>query len=279
MSDADRQREAIRAAVERVADRIAEEKAYLTDLDSAIGDADHGANMDRGFRAARERVGDAEMDDAAPAELVKAVGTTLVSEVGGASGPLYGGSIMSASRAFEGGITAETSVAFAEAYLEKVRDRGGAEVGAKTMVDALTPAVHTYKKSIERDELPPLAALAKAVDACERGVRFTTPIRARKGRASYLDWRSVGHQDPGATSTLFILEELLATAEEYLDGEGSKESRTTGAGGSDGGEERSSSGSRAKPDDGEITVERDAEAPETPAEDPAEAVSDDGDSG
>ncbi|WP_048076520.1 DAK2 domain-containing protein, partial [Halorubrum sp. AJ67] len=86
-----------------------------------------------------------------------------------------------------------------------------------TMVDALTPAVHTFKKSIEVDDLDPIEALAKAVDAAERGVAFTVPIRARKGRASYLGWRSVGHQDPGATSTLIILEELLAVAAERLD--------------------------------------------------------------
>jgi dihydroxyacetone kinase-like protein len=87
------------------------------------------------------------------------------------------------------------------------------------MVDAVTPAVHTYKKSIETDDLSPLEALGKAVDAAERGVDFTVPLRAKKGRASYLGWRSVGHQDPGATSTLFVLEELLATAEDYLDDE------------------------------------------------------------
>jgi dihydroxyacetone kinase-like protein len=141
----------------------------------------------------------------------------IVSEVGGAAGPLYGGSIMTASQELEEGITAETSVAFAEAYLEKLQDRGGAQLGQKTMVDAVTPAVHTYKKSIEQDDLPPLEALAKAVDAAERGVEYTVPLRATKGRASYLGWRSVGHQDPGATSTLFILEELLETATDYLD--------------------------------------------------------------
>ncbi|QSG03408.1 dihydroxyacetone kinase subunit DhaL [Natranaeroarchaeum sulfidigenes] len=218
MSDTERQREAVVEALENVTARLDEEKSHLTDLDSAIGDADHGANMTRGFRKANEKVQD--MDEADPAELVKTIGVTLVSEVGGASGPLYGGSIMSASQAFsEEGITAETSVAFAEAYLEKVQDRGGAEIGSKTMVDALTPAVHTYKKSIETDDLEPLEALAKAVDAAERGVEFTTPIRAKKGRASYLGWRSVGHQDPGATSTLYIMEELLATAQTYLNGE------------------------------------------------------------
>jgi dihydroxyacetone kinase-like protein len=239
MADRDTQRRAVIAAVERVADRMTAEKTHLTDLDSAIGDADHGANMARGFEAVREKIADAD-EDADPADLVKTVGVTLISEVGGASGPLYGGSIMSASAELSDGITAETSVAFAEAYLEKVEDRGGATLGAKTMVDALTPAVHTYKKSIEVDDLPPLEALAKAVDAAERGVEYTVPLRAKKGRASYLGWRSVGHQDPGATSTLFIMEELLAVAEEYLDGE----------------------------------VERDATSPTIPDEDPEESAND-----
>ncbi|WP_248518201.1 dihydroxyacetone kinase subunit DhaL [Salinarchaeum laminariae] len=211
------QREAIEAAVHAVAERIEAEKTYLTELDSAIGDADHGANLHRGMQAVVEAIEDTDEED--PAALVKLVGRTLVSEVGGAAGPLYGGSIMSASTEFAEGIDTASTVAFAEAYLAKVEDRGGATVGDKTMVDALTPAVHTYKKSIEQDELPPLAALAKAVDAAERGVAFTTPIRASKGRASYLGWRSVGHQDPGATSTLYCLEAILDVATEYLDGE------------------------------------------------------------
>jgi dihydroxyacetone kinase-like protein len=216
MADTDVQVEALHAALENVADRLAEEKKHLTDLDSAIGDADHGANMNRGFQTVLEKT---EGMDGEPAEIVKAVGMAIVSEVGGAAGPLYGGSIMTASQELEDGITAETSVAFAEAYLEKLKERGGAQLGQKTMVDAVTPAVHTYKKSIEQDDLSPLEALAKAVDAAERGVNYTVPLRATKGRASYLGWRSVGHQDPGATSTLFILEELLETATEYLDGE------------------------------------------------------------
>jgi dihydroxyacetone kinase-like protein len=214
MADTDVQVEALHAALENVADRLAEEKTHLTDLDSAIGDADHGANMNRGFQTVLEKT---EGMDGEPAEIVKTVGMAIVSEVGGAAGPLYGGSIMTASQELEEGITAETSVAFAEAYLEKLQDRGGAQLGQKTMVDAVTPAVHTYKKSIEQDDLPPLEALAKAVDAAARGVEYTVPLRATKGRASYLGWRSVGHQDPGATSTLFILEELLETATDYLD--------------------------------------------------------------
>ncbi|WP_137289851.1 dihydroxyacetone kinase subunit DhaL [Natronorubrum halophilum] len=214
-ADLDHQCDLVVTALEAVADRLAEEKSTLTELDSAIGDADHGANMNRGFQAALEQVSESDADD--PADLVKTIGVALVSEVGGASGPLYGGSIMSASQELEGGITADSSVAFAETYLETVESRGKASVGDKTMIDALTPAVHTYKKSIEVDDTEPLEALAKAVDAARRGVEFTTPIRAKKGRASYLGWRSVGHQDPGATSTFMILEELLAVAAEELD--------------------------------------------------------------
>ncbi|MFC6975636.1 dihydroxyacetone kinase subunit DhaL [Halomicroarcula sp. GCM10025709] len=217
MADEATERAAVLDAIERIATRIERERSALTELDSAIGDADHGGNMARGWRAAADAV--ADLDDPDPATMVKTAGKTLLSEVGGASGPLYGGSLVFASTALDDGITAETAVAFAETYLEKVQDRGDASVGDKTMVDALVPAVHTFKKSIEVDDLPPAEALAKAVDAAERGVEFTVPIRAAKGRASYLGWRSVGHQDPGATSTLFIMEELLAAAQAELDTE------------------------------------------------------------
>jgi dihydroxyacetone kinase-like protein len=205
------------AAVENVAARIEAEREHLTDLDSAIGDADHGGNMARGWQAAAEAVADLEDPDVET--VVKTAGKTLLSEVGGASGPLYGGSLVFASAELDDGLTAESAVAFAETYLEKVQDRGDATIGDKTMVDALVPAVHTFKKSVETDELPPLEALAKAVAAAERGVEVTVPVRAAKGRASYLGWRSVGHQDPGATSTLYVTDELLATAADHLDRE------------------------------------------------------------
>ena len=205
------------AAVEAVAERLEAERDHLTELDSAIGDADHGGNMARGWAEAAAAARD--LDDPDAETVAKTVGKTLMAEVGGASGPLFGGSLVFAAGELDGGITPETAVAFAETYLQKVEDRGDARVGDQTMVDALTPAVHTFKKSIEVDELPPVAALAKAVDAAERGVAFTVPIRARKGRASYLGWRSVGHQDPGATSALYIVEELLAVAAERLDGD------------------------------------------------------------
>jgi len=217
MSQSSDQGAAAVAAVENVAARIESERERLTDLDSAIGDADHGGNMARGWQAAAEAV--ADLDDPAVETVVKTAGKTLLSEVGGASGPLYGGSLVFASAELQEGLTAESAVAFAETYVEKIQDRGDASVGDKTMVDALVPAVHTFKKSVETDDLPPLEALAKAVAAAERGVEFTVPIRAAKGRASYLGWRSVGHQDPGATSTLYIMEELLATAADHLDRE------------------------------------------------------------
>jgi len=217
MSQSSDQGAAAVAAVENVAARIESERERLTDLDSAIGDADHGGNMARGWQAAAEAV--ADLDDPAVETVVKTAGKTLLSEVGGASGPLYGGSLVFASAELQEGLTAESAVAFAETYVEKVQDRGDASVGDKTMVDALVPAIHTFKKSVETDDLPPLEALAKAVAAAERGVEFTVPIRAAKGRASYLGWRSVGHQDPGATSTLYIMEELLAAAADHLDRE------------------------------------------------------------
>jgi dihydroxyacetone kinase-like protein len=215
MTDHDIEREALYDVVENIADRISAERSTLTELDSAIGDADHGANLDRGFTTVREKLD--ENDPETPEAIVRTVGMAIISEVGGASGPLYGGSCMHASQELEDGITAETTIAFANAFLEKVKDHGGARPGDKTMVDALTPAVRVYEKSIETDGLPPLEALAKAVDACERGVAYTVPLQASKGRASYLGPRSVGHQDPGATSTLLILEEILSTAARYID--------------------------------------------------------------
>jgi dihydroxyacetone kinase-like protein len=215
MGSRERERTAMYDAIDNITDRMRAEKAHLVELDSVIGDADHGTNLERGFTAVQAELDG--LDDPSPEEIARTAGTALLSEVGGASGPLFGGSCAHASAELADGVTAATTIAFAEAYLEKVQDRGDATVGAKTMVDALTPAVHTYRKSIEEDDLPPLEALAKAVDACRRGVEFTVPIKAKKGRASYLDWRSVGHQDPGATSTLYILEEILATAEQHLD--------------------------------------------------------------
>jgi len=131
----ERQRPVVLEAINAVADRIESEQDHLTELDSAIGDADHGANLTRGFSSVREEL--EEIEDEPIDAIVKEVGTTLISNVGGASGPLYGGTLLTASQELTDGITAESSVAFAEAYLAKVKDRGDATVGDKTMVDTL----------------------------------------------------------------------------------------------------------------------------------------------
>lgn len=207
--------DALNDVIDRLATRARRDEEFLTELDSKIGDGDHGSNIRRGFTNVAAKFDcDAEQSlDAA----VREIGMILVSETGGASGPLYGSSIMNASSELEGGLTRESAVAFATTYLEQVKDRGGAEVGEGTMVDALTPAVHAFKRAIQVDDASGVKALEEAVTACEQGVQFTVPIRATKGRASYLDWRSVGHQDPGATSTLLIIEELHETVVEHAD--------------------------------------------------------------
>jgi len=213
MHDSDRELAVLSTMLNRVADRLETEKEQLTELDSRIGDADHGENIARGFQEAADEFDPAEFDalDAA----VQSVGTTLLSEIGGAAGPLYGSAVRSGGKALPAdNASGADTVQFAEAYLDALTHRSNADVGEKTMIDAVVPAVHTYKRAIEQDGVQPVVALARAVDACERGVAFTIPIKAEQGRASYLGWRSVGHQDPGATSTLYILEEILSVVEE-----------------------------------------------------------------
>lgn len=209
---------ALNEVIARLADRARKEEEYLAELDSKVGDGDHGSNIRRGFTNVAEKF-DCDEDMSLEAA-VHEIGMILVSETGGASGPLYGSSIMNTSSEFEEGLTSDSAVEFATTFLEEVKDRGGAEVGEGTMVDAITPAVHTFKRAVTVDDASCVEALDRAIAACERGVNFTIPIRATKGRASYLDWRSVGYQDPGATSTLIILEELSETVAEYATEEG-----------------------------------------------------------
>ncbi len=190
--------------LERIADVMHENRAYLTQLDSAIGDADHGINMDRGFSSVRSKFPTmATMDMAAQ---LKTVGSTLVSTVGGASGPLYGTAFLRAGGAVAGKqeLTATDVVAMLEAFLGGIVARGKAQVGEKTMVDALTPALAAAKQAL--GEGATLAQLThRARVAAEEGMKATIPMLATKGRASYLGERSIGHQDPGATSSWLIL--------------------------------------------------------------------------
>lgn len=192
---------------------IAENRTYLTELDAAIGDADHGANMDRGFNAVLTKLPDVSDKDLGT--IFKTVGMTLISTVGGAGGPLYGTFFlqigMKSAGKMELGL-ADWAEAL-EAALNGVLTRGKAEVGDKTMVDALTPAVKSLKQSVIDNQPLPHALYLSAL-AAENGMKATIPLVAHKGRASYLGERSAGHQDPGATSSYLILQ---AAAEVWKD--------------------------------------------------------------
>jgi dihydroxyacetone kinase-like protein len=183
---------------------VATHKELLTQLDSAIGDADHGANMDRGMTAVVATLEGTE--PASVAALFKQVGMTLVSTVGGASGPLYGTFFLRMATA-AGEVDSLDGPALAKALragLEGVVVRGKAEPGDKTMFDALAPAIEALDAALAAGE-PLAAALQAASAAAEDGRNATIPMLARKGRASYLGERSVGHQDPGATSSALLL--------------------------------------------------------------------------
>jgi dihydroxyacetone kinase-like protein len=184
---------------------VAENRDYLTELDAAIGDADHGSNMDRGMKAAVAAL-DENPPDTAGALLSK-VGSTLVSTVGGASGPLFGTFFMrmGGSLGPVGTVSATDVAAALRAGLGGVVDRGKAGPGDKTMYDALAPAVEALDVALSEHE-PLATGLKVAWAAAVAGRDATTPMLARKGRASYLGERSVGHQDPGATTVALLLE-------------------------------------------------------------------------
>jgi len=183
---------------------LAENRNYLTQLDAAIGDADHGENMDRGFRAVMNKM--QEMSDKDIGTIFKTVGMTLLSTVGGAGGPLYGTFFLQAGMKTAGKmeLTLDDWCSIMEAALNGVVTRGKAEPGDKTMVDGLTPAVNVLKQSNENGT-PFGKALERSAEAARQGMEATVPLVARKGRASYLGERSAGHQDPGATSSYLIL--------------------------------------------------------------------------
>jgi dihydroxyacetone kinase-like protein len=189
---------------------LAENRDYLIQLDAAIGDADHGANMDRGFQAVKNKM--PELNDKDIGTIFKTVGMTLLSTVGGAGGPLYGTFFIQAGTKTAGKmeLTLEDWYIALDAALSGVIMRGKAELGDKTMVDALTPAVNALKIAVN-DQEPIGKGLMLSAEAAKKGMEETTPMVARKGRASYLGERSAGHQDPGATSSYLILNAAAET--------------------------------------------------------------------
>ncbi|HEY6710689.1 MAG TPA: dihydroxyacetone kinase subunit DhaL [Rubrobacter sp.] len=196
--------QATREVIREMAAAMQENRRYLTKLDSEIGDGDHGNNMNRGFQAALERLEGA--DASTPADVLKAVSMALISKVGGAAGPLYGTAFLRASTALadKEEVSGEDAAEALEAALGGVKQRGKAEVGDKTIIDALEPAAEVAKQAASEGSVT--AVFRAAAEAAKEGAESTIPLTARKGRASYLGARSAGHQDPGATSTYMLLE-------------------------------------------------------------------------
>ncbi|QZY54418.1 dihydroxyacetone kinase subunit DhaL [Crassaminicella profunda] len=190
--------------------KMNENKQLLTELDAAIGDADHGINMNKGFAAVSKKLEEVKSDDCG--EILKTTAMTLISTVGGASGPLYGTAFLKASIVAKGKIELDkkTIIKMFEEAIKGIVMRGKAQIGEKTMLDALIPAYEALKESIEQgDELS--IAFNKATYAACEGVEKTKNIIATKGRASYLGERSIGHQDPGATSSYLMIKAIADT--------------------------------------------------------------------
>lgn len=203
----------VRAWVDELTRLVNEQSDELTRLDSAIGDGDHGVNLRRGFNAAAQRLSDGPA--AGPAAVLTTVGTTLISKVGGAAGPLYGVAFREAGRALgdDVDVDGERLLAALHAALAGIHKLGGAAEGDKTIVDAFTPAVAAFEDEL-RDGGSLRSAAACAHAAAEDGMRATVDMQARKGRASYLGERSIGHQDPGATSTALLFAALARVSEQ-----------------------------------------------------------------
>jgi phosphoenolpyruvate---glycerone phosphotransferase subunit DhaL len=194
----------VRDWIRAYAEAIAEHRAELVRLDTAIGDGDHGTNMDRGMRKAVEKADGVDDDDIGG--LLKAVGMALVSSVGGAAGPLYGTLFLQMGMSSAGREELDLAgwTAALESGVKGVQARGKAEPGDKTMIDALVPALDALRAAAD-DGIGLADALGRSAAAAEEGMRATIPLEARRGRASYLGPRSVGHQDPGATSAQLLL--------------------------------------------------------------------------
>lgn len=191
----------------KINEKINDNKEYLTELDVAIGDGDHGLNMSKGFNAVVEKLKD---DDGTNiGNTLKNAGMALVSNVGGASGPLYGTAFMKGSMMVNNKeeIDIYDLINILKVALDGIKQRGKSTEGEKTMIDALSPAINAMEEALKYDKSPK-EILEKGKNAAKDGVEYTKTIKATKGRASYLGDRSIGHQDPGATSTYYILETI-----------------------------------------------------------------------
>jgi len=191
---------------------IEHQKEELTELDAAIGDADHGINMNRGLKKVRALM--PSLREQEISSIFKTVSMTLISHVGGVSGPLYGAWFLMASSATTGKaeLTATDMLKLLQAGLQGVIDRGKTQLGDKTMVDVLGPAVKAFEQAISEGK-ETVAALRLAVTAAEEGLQQTVKMLAKKGRASYLGEKSIGHPDPGGTSAYWMLRSLLEVLE------------------------------------------------------------------
>jgi len=204
----------VRRWLAEAAASVRAEREYLTQLDAAIGDADHGINLARGFTAVLGALDAAPTKPATPGAILILTGNTLISKVGGASGPLYGTAFRRAGKALGGAADVDLPALSAalDAALAGVQQLGAAREGDKTMVDALAPATRAFSKAIAEGASPD-DALSVLVEAATAGATATVPMQALKGRASYLGPRSVGHEDPGAVSTALILGALVGAAQ------------------------------------------------------------------
>lgn len=191
----------------KIYEKIDKNKQYLTDLDAAIGDGDHGLNMAKGFKAVYEKLDTYQSNDIG--DILRTVGMVLVSTVGGASGPLYGTAFMKASMIVKGKCEMDIFdfINLLKAALDGIKYRGKSAEGEKTMIDAVSPAIYALEEGVSSG-LSSKEALKNSLNAAKAGVEYTKTIKATKGRASYLGERSIGHQDPGATSFYYILETI-----------------------------------------------------------------------
>ncbi len=194
---------------------IEDNKTLLTELDGAIGDGDHGINMNKGFAAVVKKIDDMQTEDIG--NILKTVGMTLVANVGGASGPLYGTAFIKAAVIVAGKkeINLDDFVKMMEEAIEGIKMRGKAALGDKTMLDALEPAYNSLNEAV-KENLPAVDAFKKMTEAAFQGVKYTEEIAAKKGRASYLGDRSIGHQDPGAVSSYLILDTVYKTIKKMV---------------------------------------------------------------